>query len=152
MRGRKPLGSVKGVECRTSATHRESYPIRPHTPTKEAPLTHNPSHAESTANPWHIVDVKELDVETVRAVMGQVKVSNSSDHFTYREAELDTLWSIADMAVTAVEPGADSALQLLWEAHDLVGDGEIAEGVRALERLAEVLAEHGGEISLSGNS
>jgi hypothetical protein len=93
------------------------------------------------ADPWHIVDVETLDAETVAMVIRQVEVSPRPDHLAYRESEIDALWTLADMAVRAGDAGAREWLDLLWQAHDHVGDGERAEALAVLTRLRDRLGE-----------
>jgi hypothetical protein len=106
------------------------------------------SEKRVVADPWHLVEVEELDTATVRLVLEQLAVSDSCEHFAYREAELDALWSIADIAAQAGRPGAAHAVDLLWEAHDSVGNGEVERALNALERLIDHLDQHRGAISV----
>ncbi|NEK56965.1 hypothetical protein GCU56_03645 [Geodermatophilus sabuli] len=94
------------------------------------------------ADPWRIVDVQTLDAVTVSAVIGQVEVSPQADQLAYRESEIDALWTLADMAVKAGRPGAQEWLELLWEAHDHVGDGNHAQALAALQQLRDTLGAH----------
>jgi hypothetical protein len=95
------------------------------------------------ADPWRIVDVQTLDAATVSAVIGQVEVSPQADQLAYRESEVDALWTLADMAVDEGQAGAREWLELLWEAHDHVGDGEHPQALAALQRLRDALAAAG---------
>lgn len=92
-------------------------------------------HDELIANPWYVVNVERLDPATITAVIRQVEVSEGIDQLAYREAELDSLWSLAHMAVRAGRPGADEALALLWTAHDSVGIGAKQTAITALTSL-----------------
>lgn len=89
------------------------------------------------ANPWHVVDVERLDPATITAVIRQVEVSEGIDQLAYRETEIDSLWSLAHMAVRARRPGADEALALLWTAHDSVGSGAKQTAITALTSLRD---------------
>ncbi len=86
-------------------------------------------------DPMHVVRVEELAPATVETVIAQIEASTTADHLVYRESELDALWSLADMAVRRSEPGAVVLRQLLWSAHDLVGEGRCHEAVAELRRL-----------------
>lgn len=92
-------------------------------------------------DPWHIVDVETLDVDTVVLVIHQVEVSPRADQLAYRESEIDTLWTLADMAAQAGDTDASEWLELLWQAHDHVGDGDRTLALAALTRLRDRLAE-----------
>jgi hypothetical protein len=96
-------------------------------------------------NPLHLVKIEELAPATVETVIAQIEVSRTADHFVYRESELDALWSLADMAVRRSEPGA-VVRQLLWSAHDLVGEGRGHEAVAELRKLiAELERQEAGQ-------
>jgi hypothetical protein len=92
------------------------------------------------ADPWRIIDVLSLDVETVRRLVAQIEVSSRAEHLVYRESELDALWTLADMALRRGEAGAREWVDLLWEAHDHVGDGEPTKALDALARLLDTLS------------
>lgn len=93
------------------------------------------------ADPLRVVDVRVLDAETVNRVIAQVEVSPQADHLAYREAEVDALWSLADMAAKAGQTGAPALVELLWEAHEHIGDGNQGEAITALVRLRDTLAD-----------
>ncbi|MCD4534306.1 hypothetical protein LRP67_09455 [Nocardioides sp. cx-169] len=63
----------------------------------------------------------------------------------YRESEIDALWSLVDIQVTAAEHSG-SATELarlaglrsrLWEAHDLVPEGRCRESAAILRELVQ---------------
>ncbi|GAA1330687.1 hypothetical protein [Pseudonocardia xinjiangensis] len=93
------------------------------------------------ADPWHIVDVETLDVDTVTLVIRQVEISPRADQLAYRESEIDALWTLADMAAQAGDTDASEWLELLWQAHDHVGDGDRTQALAALTRLRDRIAE-----------
>jgi len=95
--------------------------------------------AAGVPDPWRIIDVQALDPATVSAVIRQVEVSPQADQLAYRESEVDALWTLADMAVKDGQPGAQEWLELLWVAHDHVGDGNHPEALAALEQLRDAL-------------
>jgi hypothetical protein len=99
-----------------------------------------PTGPTQTPDPWRIVDVQALDPATVTAVIRQVEVSPQADQLAYRESEVDALWTLADMAVKEGQPEAQEWLELLWEAHDHVGDGNHPQALAALERLRDALS------------
>lgn len=92
------------------------------------------------ADPWRIVDVEVLDAETVARVIRQVEVSVEPDQLVYRESEVDALWTLADMAAKAGDADASEWLELLWRAHDHIGDGEREAALAALETLRKRMA------------
>jgi hypothetical protein len=97
------------------------------------------SHPDfQVTNPWYIVSIERLDVETVNLVMRKVAVSSGLDQLAYRETEIDALWSLVHMAVRAGRPGAEHALALLWTAHDAVGDGDVNLALAALAELKDL--------------
>jgi hypothetical protein len=95
------------------------------------------------ADPWRIADVEVLDAETVGRVIRQVEVSTDPDQLAYRESEVDALWTLADMAAQAGDRDAPALLELLWEAHDHIGDGHRDAALTTLVRLRERLCERG---------
>lgn len=100
-----------------------------------------PTHpSDGERDPWRIVDVQSLEPSTVAAVISQVEVSPRADQLAYRESEVDALWTLADMAVNNGRAGAQEWLELLWEAHDHIGDGNHAQALDALVRLRDLLA------------
>lgn len=91
-----------------------------------------------TADPLDVVRVEDLAPATVEAVIARLHSSTDFNHLVYREAELDALWSLADMAARRSEPHAERLVELLWSAHDLVGEGR--PDAAAME-LRQVLAQ-----------
>jgi hypothetical protein len=94
-----------------------------------------------TADPWRIVEVEVLDAETVGRVIRQVEVSVEPDQLVYRESEVDALWTLADMAARAGDRDAPQWRELLWQAHDHIGDGERDKARTTLETLRDRLAD-----------
>lgn len=88
-----------------------------------------------TADPQGVVVVQELDPETVELVISLLHRSTRFDHLVYRESEIDTLWSLADMQVRAGRTGSKNLRQILWSAHDLVGDGRPDAAAVELQQL-----------------
>jgi len=104
-------------------------------------MTDGEANGAGGADPWHIVDVETLDVDTIGLVIRQVEVSPRADQLAYRESEIDALWTLADMAAQAGDTDASEWLELLWQAHDHVGDGDRTQALAALTRLRDRLAE-----------
>lgn len=105
------------------------------TTAEELPETRN-----AGGDPWRIIDVQTLDAATVSLVIGQVQASPRADQLAYRESEVDALWTLADMAAKDGQAAAQEWLDLLWTAHDHVGNGNHSEAIAALGRLRESLA------------
>ncbi|HYZ03284.1 MAG TPA: hypothetical protein VFA92_17445 [Candidatus Binatia bacterium] len=91
-----------------------------------------------TADPLDVVRVEELTPQTVSEVIDRLEASRDFDHLVYREAEVDALWSLADMAARRREPNAGTLLDLLWAAHERIGE---QDGQRAIEELRHVVHE-----------
>jgi hypothetical protein len=72
-------------------------------------------------------------------VIALVERSDDAEALFYREAEIDALWSLADVASWSGQAAAESALVLLWEAHEAVGHARPADAVTALRRLQSQL-------------
>jgi hypothetical protein len=96
----------------------------------------------SMANPWHIVAVRDFSIETLRQIAALLEVSTEFEHFVYREAELDAIWSITGFFLEHGHDPAQYALaeRLHWvahEAHDLVADGRAQDAARLLHVFCE---------------
>lgn len=89
------------------------------------------------ANPWNVVAVERIDAVTTARVMRQIAVSDEYDQLAYREAEIDSLWSLVHMAARAGIPGAAEVLDLLWVAHDSIADGRREEALAALASVRD---------------
>lgn len=88
-----------------------------------------------TVDPRSLVVVQELDPPTVETVIDLLHCSTEFDHLVYRESEIDTLWSLADMQVRDGRQGAPGLRQILWSAHDLVGEGRPDAAAVELQQL-----------------
>ena len=91
--------------------------------------------AEPASNPEEPTAIERLDSPTVGRVIALIRRSGETEELVYREAEIDALWSLADVAAWSGRAAAESALVLLWEAHEAVGHARPGEAVDALERL-----------------
>jgi hypothetical protein len=97
----------------------------------------NPEPRTEMVNPWHVVAVERIDPVTTTRVMRQIAASDGIDQLAYREAEIDSLWSLVHMAVRADIPGAAEVLNLLWVAHDSVADERQEEALAALAKVRD---------------
>src|SRR5215469_7981101 len=91
-----------------------------------------------------VVPIQDFSPATLRTVLAHLEAS-SSGHLVYREAELDALWSMLDVAIRSaaargVNPEDLDELQSLFravtDAHNFVGDGDPAA---AAARLRDVV-------------
>jgi hypothetical protein len=94
-----------------------------------------------TADPLDVVRVDELVPGTVEEVIDRLDASTDFDHLAYRESEVDALWSLADMAVRRGEPGAETLVDLLWAAHERIGEGRPGSAVTELQRVVTELRQ-----------
>jgi hypothetical protein len=88
-------------------------------------------------NPTHIVRVIDCSPETLAGILAQLEVSTSFEHFVYREAELDAVWSLTDFLLRSeTDAAAKAALAKLHRAvhraHDFLGERRIAEAIESL--------------------
>src|SRR5438552_1993758 len=90
-----------------------------------------------------VVPIQNYSSATVHAVLAYLEVSTSA-HLVYREAELDALWSMLDVAVrSAGERGVNaedqeelrSLFDAVTDAHNLVGDGDPAAAAARLRKV-----------------
>lgn len=94
-----------------------------------------------TADPLDVVRVEELTPQTVQEVIDRLQASRDFDHLVYRESEVDALWSLADMAVRRLEPNAQTLLDLLWAAHERIGEGDRRRAVEELRGVVDALRQ-----------
>lgn len=92
-------------------------------------------------DPARPLDIRDLNAATVESVIRHLGASSRPEHLVYRESELDALWTLADMETRRPGGGATAlvALDRLWRAHDLVGEGRSVEATAELKQLAEEL-------------
>jgi hypothetical protein len=97
------------------------------------------------ADPGHIVPVSDFSTETLQSIIALLEASTEFEHLVYREAELDTIWSLTAFFLTE-EPYSERVefVQRLHaaaqDAHDLVAEGRAAE---AAARLRNFLSSNG---------
>jgi hypothetical protein len=101
----------------------------------------SPEGVDPGVNPEEPTAIERLDAPTVGRVIALIQRSRETEELVYREAEIDALWSLADVAAWSGRAAAESALVLLWEAHEAVGHARPDDAVDALERLAAHLAK-----------
>jgi hypothetical protein len=94
-----------------------------------------------TADPLDVVRVEALTPRTVEDVIDRLEASRDFDHLVYRESEVDALWSLADMAVRRREPNAQTLLDLLWAAHERIGEGRTTAAVTELNSVVHELRQ-----------
>jgi hypothetical protein len=94
-----------------------------------------------------IVEISDFSNTTILALATRLDASTSFGEIIAREIELDELWRRVDTGRkdAADAPGADEERQVLetifalvWQAHDLTGDGQPAA---AAARLREATAQ-----------
>jgi hypothetical protein len=94
------------------------------------------------ANPWHIVPVTDFSVETLRQIVALLDASTEFEHFVYREAELDAIWSLTGFFLqhspdSAQYPLAERLHSIAHEAHDLVADGRAQDAAKLLRTFCD---------------
>ncbi len=95
--------------------------------------------------------VTDITLETIAALSDRLERSTLPRHFLLREAELDDLWRAAEVAVRQAEAESEAPatvhaledlLATVMRAHDLAGDGRVAEATATL-RSAPALLPNG---------
>jgi hypothetical protein len=90
--------------------------------------------------------VSEVTSETLKLLSDRLERSTLPRHYLLREAELDDLWRAAEaMLYRARAAGHDAAtveelerlLAVAMRAHDLAGEGRVAEATDTLRRREE---------------
>lgn len=98
-------------------------------------------------DPKRMVIVEEVTAQTVVALIAHLEVSHAFDHLVYREAELDALWCLVEMAGKESARRGDgpqererlaTLLEKVRYAHDRVHEDRTVD---AADRLREVLDE-----------
>lgn len=94
----------------------------------------------AAANPAHIVPVEDFSDATIVNLIVQLEASHSFEHCIYREAELDAVWRLLDIALVHVPAGAIAPPQIallrdaVHTAHDLVADEQPAAAAASLRQ------------------
>ena len=101
------------------------------------------------ANPCDIVAVSDFSTETLQQIVALLEVSTEFEHFVYREAELDAIWSITGFFLQSGGGSpqyarAERLHRVAHEAHDLVADGRAREAAKLLNEFCE-----GGPLAVS---
>jgi len=95
-------------------------------------------------NPADIVAVEDFSRSTLNEMVAHLERSTKFEHFVYREAELDALWSITGFYL-GVERNPPRREQLermhaaAHQAHDLVGARRPQDAAAVLRRLLQTL-------------
>lgn len=92
---------------------------------------------DRAVNPAHIVSVLDFSAETLRNVIAHLEVSTEFDHFVYREAELDAIWTITSYFLVNEPHSIDRDLVRrlhagVHEAHDFVAESRPAAAADVL--------------------
>ena len=92
-------------------------------------------------DPAHIVRVIDCSPDTLAGILAQMECSTTFEHFVYREAELDAVWSITDFLLRSEKDAAARAAiaelhRVVHRAHDLLGERRIAEAIASLRPFA----------------
>lgn len=93
-------------------------------------------------NPVSIVSVEDLSDDTLRQIISHLEISREFEHYIHREAELDGVWRLADMALKDETDERKRAwlrarLDIAMEAHDLVADSRPQD---AADRLKSAIS------------
>ena len=84
-----------------------------------------------------MVVVVDFSPETLRQIADHIAVSTRFEHFIYREAELDAIWSLTGFAIRSErDPLKRNEVELLrsaaHRAHDLIGEQKPDQALDAL--------------------
>jgi hypothetical protein len=88
-----------------------------------------------------MVTVIDFEPETLSAILAHIGVSTAFEHFVYREAELDAVWSLTDFYMqTERDAAAREAAAVLHRAvhraHDFIGENRPLEAMECLRPFA----------------
>ena len=103
-------------------------------------LEGNGPRVRDVANPAHIVTIRDFSRTTLRAIIAHLELSTDFEHFVYREAELDAIWSITGFLLAQeLHPAQHDGIRRLHEgahrAHDLVGECRPRDAAALLRKL-----------------
>ena len=96
-----------------------------------------------------IVDIGDFTDATLLALATRLERSSTFQEFIAREIELDELWRRLEtgLKATADDPGAldvrrtlEAMFRLVWEAHDLAGEGRPSEAAARLRQASALRA------------
>ena len=102
--------------------------------------------AELNLDRW--LEVADFSDETLLSLVDRLERSDLSRHWILREAELDDLWRHVEAAIENERRGDPASIEIVKlevlfqavsEAHDLTGEGRMAE---AAERLRAVVVSN----------
>ena len=84
-----------------------------------------------------MVRVIDYSPETIAGIVAQIEVSTDFEHFVYREAELDAVWSLTDFLMRNAEDSSERAAvtdlhRAAHRAHDLLAEHRVAEAIESL--------------------
>jgi hypothetical protein len=93
-----------------------------------------------------IYQVTDLLPETILGVAERTAAATTFEDLIYRESEVDAMWTLVDVQVRQAElngsPDLDRWLRLrerLWQAHDLIPEGRVAESAAILRSLEDLV-------------
>ena len=93
-----------------------------------------------------IYQVTDLLPETILGVADRTAAATTFEDLIYRESEVDAMWTLVDIQVRHAElnesPDLERWLRLrnqLWQAHDLIPAGEVAQAATLLRGLVDML-------------
>lgn len=91
-----------------------------------------------------ITRIEDLSTDTLFLLIQRLETSTTGDHLIFREAEMDDAWRHADADVILAERDMLDqqdidrlawVRDLIFEAHDLVGDGQPLEAAAKIREL-----------------
>jgi TPP-dependent pyruvate/acetoin dehydrogenase alpha subunit len=94
----------------------------------------------------HAQSIDDFAPQTLRALSERIRRSTSEEQLVYREAEIDEVWRLIDIALDLARQelrNEDAARleqlkTLAWEVHDLIGnDGDRARAIALLQNALQ---------------
>lgn len=94
-----------------------------------------------------IYQVTELTPDVLAGIADRLEVATSFEDQIYRESEIDALWTQVDIQVRQAELGTSAEAlarwtglrERLWEAHDLIPEGECKAAAAIVRSLIPLL-------------
>ena len=92
-----------------------------------------------------VVQLEDLSLRTLIALVQRLQATETSDHYLYRELELDQAFFYADEGVKSARTAGKAAVEeqsrireLVLSAHDFVGTSNVHAAIGELNKVIEL--------------
>ena len=106
----------------------------------------------SAGNLDELAQLQDLSLSTLIALVQRLQATETSDHYLYRELELDQAFFYAEENVKSARTGSKAELdethrirELVLNAHDFVGTSNVHAAIEELNKVIELKMGLGSE-------